>query len=100
LEGSSLGHSVGRWEGNTLIVDTSHVDWPYLDPYGTPQSDQVRYRETFSLSGAGDVLNYSITITDPTMFIEPLTFERARAWTAGVELVSYDCIAHWEGLTG
>ena len=99
-EGSPLGHSVGRWEGDTLIVDTAHVAWPYLDPYGTPQSDQVRYRETFSLSGAGDVLNYSITITDPTMFIESLTFERARAWTAGMELVPYDCIAHWEGLTG
>ncbi|NIW24113.1 MAG: hypothetical protein GWN29_05830, partial [Gammaproteobacteria bacterium] len=31
---STLGHSVGRWDGDMLVVETTHVDWPYIDPRG------------------------------------------------------------------
>ena len=99
-EGSPLGYSVGRWEGGTLVVDTAQIDWPYFDPYGTPQSDQMRYRETFTVSEDGNVLNYSLTVTDPIVFIEPFTLERPREWTPGVALVPYDCVAQWDGSSG
>ena len=32
-----LGRSTGRWDGETLIVTTSRIDWPYFDPSGIPQ---------------------------------------------------------------
>jgi len=94
---SPLGNSVGHWEGDTLIVETAGVAWPYLDPYGTPQSDQVRYRETFALADTGDVLLYSLTVTDPIMFSEPVTLRRAREWTPDVVLETFDCVADWQG---
>jgi hypothetical protein len=40
-QGSPLGYSVGRWDGDTLRVTTTHIDWPYLDPQGNPQSNQM-----------------------------------------------------------
>ena len=94
-ERTPLGYSVGRWDGDTLIVDTTLVDFPYIDPYGTPQSDQATYHETFTLAETGDVLNYSLTVTDPVMFVGPFTLERPREWTPGVELVPFNCIAEW-----
>ena len=88
---SALGYSVGRWEGNTLIVTTSRINWPYFDPYGTPQSDQAHYVETFAIAEDGQRLNYSFTAIDPVMFSEPVIIDWPRAWTPGVELQQFDC---------
>jgi hypothetical protein len=93
---SPLGHSVGRWEGDTLIVTTDRIDWPYFDPYGTPQSNQTRYIETFAIAEDGDRLNYTFTAIDPVMFSEPVVIEWPRSWTPGVELQVFDCIADWD----
>ncbi|HEY5623637.1 MAG TPA: DUF6152 family protein [Gammaproteobacteria bacterium] len=93
---SPLGHSVGRWEGDTLIVETDRVEWPYFDPYGTPQSEQTRYIETFSIAEEGNRLNYVFTAIDPEMFSEPVVIEWPRSWTPGVELQQFDCVADWE----
>ena len=98
-EASPLGHSVGRWEDDVLIVDTTHIDWPYLDSLGAPQSNQASYRETFALATEGDLLNYSITITDPVMLKEPFTLEWTRRWIPEIEFESYDCVAEWEEST-
>ncbi|MGI9258054.1 MAG: DUF6152 family protein [Gammaproteobacteria bacterium] len=92
---SPLGHSVGRWEADVLVVATTHIDWPYLDQLGTPQSDQASYRETFALATQGDRLNYSITITDPIMLNEPFTIEWTRQWVPEIELEPYDCVVDW-----
>ena len=95
-EGTPLGYSVGRWDGDTLIVTTTHVDWPQFDPFGTPQSTETQYLETFTLSEDETVLNYSFTATDPVIFTQPITLTRARRWTPGIEIVPYNCVAKWE----
>jgi hypothetical protein len=95
-EPSPLGNSVGYWDGDTLVVETTDVEWPYFDPYGTPQSEQVSYRETFTLADTGDILLYSITVTDPIMFSQPFTLGRPREWTPDVELEAFDCVAEWD----
>jgi len=99
-QGSPLGYSVGRWDGDTLLVTTTHVDWPYFDPQGTPQSDQMRYTEMFSVSEDETVLHYSITFTDPIIFREPFTLTRLRRWTPERELELFDCVAQWEDSPG
>ena len=93
------GFSVGRWEGDVLIVNTTHIDYPYLDPYGTPQSEQIEYHERFELSESGDDvrLNYSLTATDPVMFAEPIVFERSRQWSPGRVFEEFNCTHEWEG---
>ena len=93
---SNVGYSVGRWEGDTLIVETDHVDWKFFDPFGTPQSDQVTFVETFRVADDDSQLNYSIVATDPVMFKEPIRLERAWRWQPGTEMFEFDCVPEWE----
>ncbi|MGI9259635.1 MAG: DUF6152 family protein [Gammaproteobacteria bacterium] len=88
---SPLGNSVGRWDGDTLIVTTTGIDWPYFDEIGTPQSSAIGTEERFALSGDDSVLDYQITITDPNTLLEP-AIRRARwVWVPGEEIQTYDC---------
>ncbi len=95
---SPFGFSVGRWENDTLIVHTTHIDFPYLDSYGTPQSDQIEYLERFGVSELDSevMLNYSLTATDPVMYAEPIIMERSRRWFPGGELGEFDWACEWE----
>jgi hypothetical protein len=95
---SNVGYSVGRWKGDTLIVETKHVDWKYFDPFGTPQSDRVSFVETFRVADDGSRLDYSIVATDPVMFSEPIRLERAWLWQPGTEMYEFDCVPEWENV--
>jgi hypothetical protein len=92
---TNVGYSVGRWEGDTLIVETNHVDWDYFDPFGTPQSDRVSFVESFRVADDGSRLDYSIVATDPVMFSEPIRLERAWRWQPGTEMFEFDCVPEW-----
>ena len=94
---SNVGYSIGRWEGDTLVVETTHVDWPYIDPYGTPQSDQASYVETFTVADDDSQLDYTIVMTDPVMFAAPVEISRGWRWEPGTALVDLECIAEWGG---
>ncbi len=87
---SPLGYSIGRLDGNTLDVSTTHVNWSYFDNIGTPQSEDVQMHETFTLSEDQTRLDYRLTVTDPGTFSEPAVYERY--WLAlGAEIELYDC---------
>jgi hypothetical protein len=87
---SRHGYSVGRWDGDALVVTTTHVNWPYFDNIGTPQSENVQMTERYTLERDQSRLNYFITITDPSTFSEPATI--AGQWLAlGETLPEYDC---------
>ena len=94
---SPFGYSVGRWEGDALLVTTTHIDYPLMLPDGVPHSDQVELLERFSISDDETLLNYSVTVTDPAIFTEPITIERQRRWTPGYEIPEYDCALTWAG---
>lgn len=98
-EPGPYGFSVGRWEDDVLIVNTSLIDFPYLDPYGTPQTDQTEYLEHFQLDESGDEvrLDYSLTATDPVMYAEPIVFARQREWSPGRVFEEFNCTHEWEG---
>jgi hypothetical protein len=90
VEPSPLGYSTGRWDGDTLAVTTTHINWPYFDNIGTPQSEDVQMHETFTLSDDQTRLDYRLTVTDPGTFSEPAVYERY--WLAlGAEIEVYDC---------
>jgi Family of unknown function (DUF6152) len=89
-EPSRLGYSVGRWEGSTLVVETTAIDWPYADGIGTPQSAAVRITEHFTPSADQRRLDYRAAIVDPATFTEPATYETS--WLAlGESIEAYDC---------
>ena len=72
---SHLGYSVGRWEGNTLVVETTRINWPYFG-FRRPQSEAVEVVERFTLSDDQSRLDYHAVITDPVTFTAPVVMER------------------------
>ena len=69
---SHLGYSIGRWEGDDLVVETTRINWPWLDNRGTPLSDTIRIMERFSLSDDQSRLAFRVEIIDPETFTEPV----------------------------
>jgi len=88
---SHLGHSIGKWEGDALVVTTTMINWPYFDNIGTPQSEAIEVTEKFFLSEDDGRLNLEMTVTDAATFTEPAFIEGY--WLAlGEEMPpTYDC---------
>jgi hypothetical protein len=87
-----LGRSKGRWEGDTLVVTTNRIDWPYFDPSGIPQGPSSSIVERFTPTNDGTRLSYSMTITDPATFTEPLELKRSWVWRPGETVKPYNCV--------
>ena len=88
---SALGYSVGRWEADTLAVETARVNWPWLDNNGTPQSQAVEYVERFTVSTDQTRLDYQLTVTDPATFTEPALYDRYWVALVGASIDTYGC---------
>jgi hypothetical protein len=70
---SWLGYSVGRWEGDTLIVDSAGFnDKTPLDIFGHPHSEAMRIQERFRRRDFGHT-DVQVTIEDPKVFTKPIT---------------------------
>ncbi len=93
---SVYGHSVGRGEGDTLVVETSHVNWPWFDQTGVPQTEGVHIVERFTPSADGHQLDYAATVTDPAIFTEPVVLERYWIWVPGEVVEPYNCVVSEE----
>jgi hypothetical protein len=70
-DGDWYGDSIGKWDGNTLVVDTTGTnDRTWLDPMGHPHSDQLHLVERFTRVDR-DHLKLDITIEDPMAYSKP-----------------------------
>jgi hypothetical protein len=70
------GYSTGRWEGNTLVIETVSLrEETELDRYGSPHSDQMRIVERLRLAEP-NILEDVITVHDPVAFTKPWTHTR------------------------
>lgn len=84
------GHSVGRWEGDTLVVDTiGFVPTTMLAP-GVPHSDQLRISERIRRV-APEWLEIEVTLNDPVVLAEPFTVTNTYHRLDG-ELREYVCL--------
>jgi hypothetical protein len=88
---SRAGHSIGRWEGNTLVVDTTHLTPGTFMNNGFNHSEGLRMVERFRLSPDGTTLWLVQAYEDPAVF-EGIA-ARYMAWTrrAGEYVYPYDC---------
>ena len=69
------GYSVGRWDGDTLVVDAAGFnDETWLDSGGHPHSDALRIQERFHRRDFGH-MDLSVTIDDPKMYTTPFTIK-------------------------
>ena len=70
LEATYYGYSIGKWEGDTLVIDsTSFVDSTWLGRGGLFHSDNMHIIE--KLTRVGNEIHYDMTVEDPDSFIEP-----------------------------
>ncbi len=88
---SMLGHSVGRWEGDTLVVNSTHFS-PQLFRQGIRLSEDLEIIEHITPSADGSRLLYEATATDPAAFVEPIEFSAQWIYVPGVTVEPYDCI--------
>ncbi|MYF68464.1 MAG: hypothetical protein F4181_00110 [Proteobacteria bacterium] len=88
---SRMGYSTGYWEGGTLMVRTSRINWPYFDQNGLPQSEAVETVERFTVNGEGSRLDYELVVTDPWLFTEPVTFGKSWRWIPGDAVLPFNC---------
>jgi hypothetical protein len=89
VEPGFYGHSVGHWDGGTLIVDTVGVreDIHYQN---VPHSKDMRIKERISL-GANGIMRDEITIEDPATLEKPWTFTFGYRRMAEYQLLEYIC---------
>ena len=86
-----LGYSVGRWEGKTLVIETTRIDWPYLDDKGAPQSENVEIVERFTLSEDETRIDHEIIVMDPQNLVEPAIWDAFWVWKPGVRIRPFEC---------
>lgn len=86
-----IGHSVGRWEGDTLVVDVvGFNEGTWVDYYGHPHTDQYHIVEHISRPNK-NTLHYEATIDDPGAYTKPWTVAWDIPWNATGELQEYIC---------
>lgn len=91
-EPSSLGHSVGRFDGDVLVVETTNfVADRWGIHTGIDSSEQKHLVERFSLSDDGLYLHAEITVTDPVYLAEPVTFTHRWMKLADREVIQAPC---------
>ncbi len=88
---SHVGYSVGHWEGETLVVDTSRINWPYFDRSGAPQTENVAINERFTVVENGNRLDYVLTVDEPASLVEPFVLDAYFIWKPGEAVNPYEC---------
>jgi hypothetical protein len=95
-----FGHSVGRWAGDTLIVETGGFNgYTKLDTIGHPHSERLHVTQTFTPTDE-DHIAYTMTIADPKTYTVPWKNERVITRIDG-PLIEYSCQENnrslWDG---
>jgi hypothetical protein len=88
---SWYGDSIGRWEGDTLVVDTiGFNDKSWLDSSGYPHGEKLHLVERFRRTDP-NTMRYEVTIDDPEYYTRPWTTAWTYRYSPTVELMEYFC---------
>ena len=86
-----LGYSLGRWDGDTLVVDTiGFNDRSWLDARGHGHSEDMRVEERFHRRDYGH-LDVTVTITDPKVFTKPVTISFIETLLPDTDVFEHIC---------
>jgi len=88
----ATGHSIGRWDGDTLVVDTANFA-DHRSPYqiGVPSGGRKHVVERYRLSGDGTHIDVEFTLDDPEFLTEPLVHSRQLIYSPHLEMLHGDC---------
>ena len=85
------GHSIGWWEGDTLVIDTVGFNESFwLDRGGLPSTEQMRTVERLTRTNM-TTLHYELTVDDPGAYTRPWTGQLNLIWDNDTELFEYVC---------
>lgn len=86
------GHSIGWWEGETLVVDTTNFT-DHRSPYqiGVPSGAQKHVVERYRLIEDGTRISANFVLEDPEYIAEPLTHARELIYSPQMEIATYGC---------
>jgi hypothetical protein len=91
VQPSWLGHSIGRWDGDTLVIDTIGLnDRVWQDLQGRPQTEKAHIIERYRRPDLGH-LEVEITIDDPGAYTRPWKVRRLLDLAPGEEVLEYIC---------
>jgi hypothetical protein len=86
-----IGHSVGHWEGDTLVIDTANYnEGTWLDFWGHPHTNFLHLVERLTRVNK-QTLHYEATIDDPGAYTRPWKVSWDIGWKSGFELKEYIC---------
>jgi hypothetical protein len=86
------GHSVGRWEGKVLVVETTNfTEHPMGLSTSVPSSDQKKLVERFTLADDGKSLIYAGTVEDPKYLTQPAQWSGRLQYRPGMPLSNQKC---------
>ena len=88
---SLLGNSVGQWDGDVLVVETTDIDYEWFDKTGIPQGEDLSIVERFTLTADGSRLDYQMTVTDSETFTEPVVLTKSWGYRPNDEVRPYEC---------
>ena len=91
------GFSTGKWEGNTLVVDTDHIKGSYLRRNGASFSDKATMREY--IDRHGEYLVITMILTDPVWLEEPFIQTTNYALDTHTALTYYPCTVSEENIS-
>ena len=97
---SWMGQSVGKWEGDTLVIDvTGFNDQSWFDRAGNFHSDKLHVVERYTRT-APDVITYEATIEDPNVFTRAwkMSMPLYRRLDKGIQLMDFKCVEFVEEL--
>jgi hypothetical protein len=85
------GYSVGRWEGDTLIVETTGFrDGGWLDIIGSPLTDKAKTIERFRRTNFG-MLEIEVTVDDPKAYTKAWTLKFNQRIVVDSEMIEFIC---------
>ena len=89
---SWYGYSVGKWDGDSLVVDTAGFnDRSWLDAFGHPHTEAMRVTERFQRRDFGH-MEVQITVDDPTMYTRPFTIKLHQRLLPDTDLIESFCL--------
>ena len=99
LAPSWMGYGLGRWEGETLVVDvTAQVADTWFDSSGNFHSEDLKVEERYTPTGPNS-LRYEATIEDPKVFTRPWTISMPlyRRLEPNAQILEFKCVPFAEG---
>ncbi len=92
LKATYLGDSVGKWEGDTLVIDTQGLnDKTFIDDEGSSHSAQLHVVERLRKIKEGRELELVLTVTDPVTLTESYSYTRTYKWRSDIKPSEYVC---------